>query len=84
MFTASVGSEKDVDRAVESARATYESGVWSEAPPSTRKVALHHFADLITKEADSLDALDAAEMGKPIGQSFGNAIAACKSHEILC
>src|SRR6266704_2639501 len=72
-FSIPAGSDGDVDRAVVSARRAFEVGHWSEAPPSFRKQTLHHLADLIEKEAATLDALDAGEMGKPVGETFGSA-----------
>ena len=70
------GSEEDVNRAVTSARAAFEDGRWHQTPPSSRKKILHRFADLIEKEASTLDILDAEEMGKPISVGFSNAFAA--------
>jgi acyl-CoA reductase-like NAD-dependent aldehyde dehydrogenase len=67
------GSDVDVDRAVQAARKAFEDGRWSEAPPSFRKKVLHRFADLIAEHAAQLDALDAGEMGKPVGQLMGSA-----------
>src|SRR5688572_6115803 len=67
------GSDADVDRAVQAARKAFEDGRWSEAPPSFRKKVLHRFADLIAEHAAELDALDAGEMGKPVGQLMGSA-----------
>jgi acyl-CoA reductase-like NAD-dependent aldehyde dehydrogenase len=60
------GCEVDVDRAVASARHAFEDGRWSEAPPSLRKKVLHRLAELIAADAESLDILDAGEMGKPV------------------
>jgi acyl-CoA reductase-like NAD-dependent aldehyde dehydrogenase len=70
------GCQADVDRAVVSARAAFEDGRWSSAPPSFRKNALRRFADLVQAESTTLDALDAAEMGKPVGETAFNAAAA--------
>ena len=67
------GSDADIDRAVQAARKAFEDGRWSEAPPSFRKKVLHRFADLIAEHAAELDALDAGEMGKPVGQLMGSA-----------
>jgi acyl-CoA reductase-like NAD-dependent aldehyde dehydrogenase len=69
------GCETDVDRAVRSARQAFEDGRWSEALPSHRKKVLRRFAELIEAESAALDALDAGEMGKPVGLAFGNAAA---------
>src|SRR5262249_19042253 len=54
----------------------FEEGRWHECPPTLRKATLHRFADLLEKKAALLDALDAAEMGKPVRESFCNAAAA--------
>jgi len=71
------GCEKDVDRAVASARRAFEDGRWSQAAPSFIRQTLYRFAEAIVTEALTLDALDAAEMGKPIAQTlFGAATAA--------
>jgi acyl-CoA reductase-like NAD-dependent aldehyde dehydrogenase len=67
------GSDADVDRAVQAARQAFEDGRWSEAAPSFRKKVMHRFADLIAEHAAELDALDAGEMGKPVGQLMGSA-----------
>jgi len=72
----SVGSSEDVDEAVVSARTTFDGGAWSQAAPSFRKAVLHRFADLIVSEAAELDVLDAIDMGKPVSEPFGNAMAA--------
>ncbi|HET9448481.1 MAG TPA: aldehyde dehydrogenase family protein [Steroidobacteraceae bacterium] len=71
-----VGSSIDVDRAVAAARRAYDEGRWSEQSPLQRKQVLLRLADLITREGPALDALDAEEMGKPVGESFANAAAA--------
>lgn len=64
----SAGCKRDVDRAVASARAAFEGGSWSEAPPSLKKEVLHRLADLVVVHAAELDALDAGEMGKPLAE----------------
>src|SRR4030081_239479 len=76
LLTIPGGCDADVDRAVASARRAFEDGRWSEAPPSFRKKTLHRLADLIAVEGGELDALDAGERGKPVGEAFGNAAAA--------
>jgi acyl-CoA reductase-like NAD-dependent aldehyde dehydrogenase len=75
-FSIPAGCDADVERAVASARRTFESRHWSEAPPQFRKKVLHRWADLIAIDATTLDALDAGEMGKPVREAFGNATAA--------
>lgn len=46
--------------------------------PSARKKVLHRFADLIAQRASTLDAFDAGEMGKPVGESFFDASVAAE------
>ncbi len=67
------GRAGDVDRAVSSCRAAFGRGAWSDAPPSVRKGVLHRLADIIAKNASDLDALDAGEMGKPVGEALFSA-----------
>lgn len=45
-------------------------------PPSERKQALCRFANLVEREANALDLIDAREMGKPVSLGFCNAAAA--------
>ncbi|MGF1447509.1 MAG: aldehyde dehydrogenase [Pikeienuella sp.] len=56
----------DVDRAVASARAAFESGVWSGLHPSARKAVLGKLADLIMAHVEELAAMEALDAGKPI------------------
>jgi len=72
LFSIPAGSDRDADRAVASARRAFESGHWSEAPPSFRKRVLNRFADLMEKQGPVLDALDAEEMGKPVAEPLFN------------
>lgn len=62
------GCAADVDAAVDCARAAFERGAWSDQPPSFRRQSLLRWAELIAAEAAELDALDAAEMGKPVSE----------------
>jgi acyl-CoA reductase-like NAD-dependent aldehyde dehydrogenase len=75
LLSVPTGSDADVDRAVASARRAFADGRWSEAPPSFRKTVLHRLAERIVAEGPALDALDAAEMGKPVGETLFNAVA---------
>jgi acyl-CoA reductase-like NAD-dependent aldehyde dehydrogenase len=75
-LTLPAGCEADVNRAVTSARAAFEDCRWTDMPPSARKNVLHRFADLIAADGPVLDALDAGEMGKPIGTAWANATSA--------
>lgn len=71
-YSFAAGHTADVEVAVASARSSFESGSWSEAAPSHKKAVLHRFADLVARDATELDLLDALDMGKPIGEAFGN------------
>lgn len=56
----------DVNAAVASARASFESGVWSDLHPSERKVVLSKLADLIIKNVEELGVMEALDAGKPV------------------
>ncbi|WP_442109355.1 aldehyde dehydrogenase [Pseudomonas sp. NUPR-001] len=63
-------SAADVDRAVEVARATFDSGVWSRMAPVDRKQIMLRFAALLEANADELALLETLDMGKPISDSL--------------
>src|SRR5262249_18415441 len=56
----------DVDKAVEAARAAFETGAWSKTSASERGRLLHKLADLVEKNIDELAALETLDNGKPI------------------
>ncbi|MPY55870.1 aldehyde dehydrogenase [Streptomyces spongiae] len=56
----------DVDRAVASARKTFNSGVWSQLPPAERKKILLTFADLVEEHREELALTESIDAGKPI------------------
>ena len=60
----------DAERAVQSARATFDSGVWSREAPATRKAVMIRFATLLEEHAEELALLETLDMGKPIGDSL--------------
>ncbi len=59
------GDEADVDRAVAAARSAFEA--WSLTTPAERSTALHKLADAIAGDAETLSALEQANVGKPKG-----------------
>lgn len=59
----------DANIAVSSARAAFNSGVWSELPPVKRKQIMLRFADLLEANSDELALLETLDMGKPIRYS---------------
>ena len=60
----------DVDAAVRSARAAFESGVWSRRAPAERKKVMLRFAELMRSHAEELALLESLDMGKPISDSL--------------
>lgn len=61
----------DVDRAVKAARASFESGVWSNMAPRDRKKTMLRLAALVEKHREELALLDSLSMGMPISISNG-------------
>ena len=59
----------DAQRAVEVARKTFESGVWSRLAPAKRKAAMIRFAGLLKQNAEELALLETLDMAKPISDS---------------
>ena len=59
------GTAKDVDRAVAAAAAAFEK--WQDSTPQDRSLMLLKLADRIEQAGDELAALEAANVGKPIG-----------------
>ncbi|WP_166364939.1 aldehyde dehydrogenase [Pseudomonas akapageensis] len=71
-FLAKVASTDaaDAELAVQVARRTFESGVWSGLAPAERKRILIAFADLILVHKEELALLETLDMGKPISDSL--------------
>ena len=61
----------DAQRAVENARKTFDSGVWSRMAPAKRKATMIRFAGLLKQNAEELALLETLDMGKPISDSLG-------------
>lgn len=66
LYSIANGSSTDVDCAVESARAAYESGVWSGLSARERGRILCTLGDLLENNATELSQRICREMGKPI------------------
>jgi betaine-aldehyde dehydrogenase len=60
------GTPQDVAAAVESARRTFESGVWSDLPGAERSRVLLRLAALVGERREQLARIDADEVGKPL------------------
>ncbi|MGE8154001.1 aldehyde dehydrogenase [Pseudomonas vancouverensis] len=67
--------QADADRAVRNARATFNTGVWSQLAPAGRKAVMVRFAELIEEHAEELALLETLDMGKPISDSLNVDIA---------
>lgn len=64
--TVPLGTAGDVDRAVETARAAFESDEWSDLLPSERADILHNIGEVIDNHADELAELETRQNGKLI------------------
>jgi gamma-glutamyl-gamma-aminobutyraldehyde dehydrogenase len=60
---------QDVDAAVASGRAAFESGAWSRSSPSHRKRVMQRLAELINENAEELALLDSMDMGKLVTEA---------------
>lgn len=61
-----LGTESDVNRAVEAARTAFEGDGWCDLLPSERANLLHDVADVIDEHADELAELETRQNGKLI------------------
>ena len=64
------GDLDDVNRAVECARQSFESGVWSNMAPKDRKKVLIRLGDLMEAHKEELALLETLDVGKPISDSL--------------
>ncbi|AEY02655.1 gamma-glutamyl-gamma-aminobutyraldehyde dehydrogenase [Oceanimonas sp. GK1] len=62
--------EADVHLAVLAARASFESGLWSQRAPAERKAVLLKLAALMEQHAEELALLETLDTGKPIRHSL--------------
>ncbi len=62
--------QADAERAVTSARAAFDAGVWAQLAPAKRKAVMIRFAELLEAHAEELALLETLDMGKPIGDSL--------------
>lgn len=63
------GDAADVQRAIEVAQRTFESGVWSGMPVEERSAILCKMSDLIMEKVDELAYIETLDVGKPIKES---------------
>ncbi len=71
------GEAADVDRAVASARKSFEDGRWRDQAPAAKKKVMLRFADLIRENLDELALLETLDVGKVIGNSLAVDVPFC-------
>src|SRR4051794_15013235 len=59
-------SEQDVERAIQVAKRTYDSGIWSKMPVEERAKILCRMADLVMERVEELALIETLDVGKPI------------------
>lgn len=72
-----VAGEAEVDRAVASARRSFEDRRWAGMAPADRKDVLVRWAHLVNDHADQLAVLTTLEMGKPVREARTIDVRAC-------
>ncbi len=65
---------EDIDRAVRSGRAAFESGVWSRMAPVDRKRIMVRFSELMSQAREELALLESLDVGKPITNAYNGDI----------
>ena len=60
------GDREDINRAVDAARAAFDSGPWSKMPAAQRSLLIWRLADLIEKHAEEFAQLESLDNGKPL------------------
>lgn len=73
-----LASPGDIDRAVQAARAAFDTTGWSTAPPHDRAKLLRRVAQLITEQAAAIAEIDAHETGKPVRGGLREALGAAR------
>ena len=61
---------EDVDRAVRSARAAFDSRAWSQATPRHRKRVMRRLSELLLQNLEEMALLETMDVGKPIRESM--------------
>ena len=64
------GKSADIDRAVASARAAFESGIWRHKDPTERKRIMLRWAELMREHREELALLETIDVGKPVMASL--------------
>lgn len=75
-----LGDERDVDRAVASARAAFKDRRWAGKRPSERGAIMRRWAELVQENAEDIALTISVEMGKPVREALNvelRAVANC-------
>jgi acyl-CoA reductase-like NAD-dependent aldehyde dehydrogenase len=64
------GDIEDINRAVASAKKTYDSGIWREMNPRDKKAIMLRWAQLLGEHKEELALLEAIDTGRPIGDAL--------------
>ncbi|HMA28087.1 MAG TPA: aldehyde dehydrogenase family protein, partial [Solirubrobacterales bacterium] len=67
LATVPEATSKDVDDAVDAARAAFESEEWAGLPPAAKAKLLWRMGDLVEEHAAEIAELETRDQGKPIG-----------------
>jgi aldehyde dehydrogenase (NAD+) len=78
--TAAQGTVDHADRAVEAARCSFDSGVWSGLPPAERSRVMLKIADALSEQLSELCELQVIENGATIRQAGGFHIGLASAH----
>jgi aminomuconate-semialdehyde/2-hydroxymuconate-6-semialdehyde dehydrogenase len=68
--TVSLGTEDDINRAVDSAQRAFESGIWSNLSLKERCQILRRIGDLILSKKAELARAESMDTGKPISETL--------------
>jgi len=60
------GDKEDINRAVQAARAAFETGPWSKISPSERGQMIWRLGDLLQKHLEEFAQLESLDNGKPL------------------
>jgi aldehyde dehydrogenase (NAD+) len=71
--------ENEVDAAVSSARAAYETGPWSTFTGAQRAALMLKFADLVEANAEEIAKAEVQAMGQPAALTQGFIVPSCAS-----
>ena len=66
---AALGTDADIDAAVQAARTALDHGPWGRTTAAERAVVMHRFADALTARSTETSTLVSRENGMPIGLS---------------